>query len=64
MMVSARVVNTYMRPSPTRPPASSLMSCGNAKRTPMLLPIQLACIVFTRSGQPGILSRYASSSSA
>ena len=29
-------------------------SCGNAKRTPSLLPIQFACIVFTRSGQPGI----------
>ena len=35
-----------------------------AKRTPSLLPIQLACMIFTRSGQPGILSRYASSSSA
>ena len=41
-----------------------LMSCVNAKRTPTLLPIQLACIVFTRSGQPGILSRHARSSSA
>ena len=64
MMVSARVVNTYMRPSPISSPSPSRMSCGNAKRTPTLLPIQLACIVFTRSGQPGILSRYASSSSA
>src|SRR6266566_2195552 len=39
-------------------------SYGNAKRTPILLPIQLACMVFTRSGQPGSLSRSASNSSA
>ena len=64
MIVSARVVNTYIRPSPIGAPSSSRMSCGNAKRTPSLLPIQFACIVFTRSGQPGIRSRYASSSSA
>ena len=64
MMVSARVVKTYMRPPPIGVPASSAIACGNAKRTPTLLPIQLACIVFTRSGQPGILSRNARSSSA
>ena len=64
MIVSARVVNTYILPSPISAPPSSRMSCRNAKRTPTLLPIQLACIVFTRSGQPGILSRYARSSSA
>ena len=64
MIVSARVVNTYIRPSPIGAPSPSRMSCGKAKRTPWLLPIQLACIVFTRSGQPGIRSRKASSSSA
>ena len=57
MIVSARVVNTYIRPSPIGAPSASRMSCGKAKRTPSLLPIQLACIVFTRSGQPGIRSR-------
>ncbi len=64
MTVSARVVKTYIRPSPTRLPAASRISWGKAKRTPTLLPIQLACIVFTRSGHPGILSRYDRSSSA
>ncbi len=64
MMVSARVVNTYMRPPPIGSPSSSWIACGNAKRTPMLLPIQLACIVFTRSGQPGMRSSQDRSSSA
>ncbi len=32
--------------------------------TPSLRPIQLACMVFTRSGQPGSVSRSPSSSSA
>ena len=31
---------------------SPRMSCGNAKRTPSLLPIQFSCIRRTRSGQP------------
>ena len=34
------------------------------KRTPVLLPIQLACISLTRSGQPSSSSRSDSSSSA
>jgi len=32
--------------------------------TPKLFPIQLACMVFTRSGHPASVSRAASSSSA
>ena len=64
MMVSARVVNTYILPSPIGLPSAPAMACGNAKRTPWLLPIQLACIVRTRSGQPGMWSRQESSSSA
>ena len=58
MRVSARVVNTHS--------CSSLPSSwyGKAKRTPTLLPIQLRCMVFTRSGQPGRVSRPVSSSSA
>jgi hypothetical protein len=58
MIVSARVVNTHS----CRSCRSS--SYGKAKRTPTLLPIQLACMVLTRSGQPGKLSRPLSSSSA
>ncbi len=54
MMVSARVVKTYIRPSPIGLPPSSRMSCVNANRTPRLLPIQFACIARTRSGQPVI----------
>ena len=54
MMVSARVVNTYMRPSPIScRPSASRMSWVKAKRTPSLLPIQFSCISLTRSGQPG-----------
>jgi hypothetical protein len=66
MTVSARVVKTCRRPSPIGPPppAGSVMLCGNAKRTPWLLPIQFACIVLTRSGQPGKPVRTDSSSSS
>ena len=53
MMVSARVVNTHSRPSWISSPSASRMSCGKAKRTPSLLPIQFSCIRRTRSGQPG-----------
>ncbi len=52
MMVSARVVNTYMRPSPISAPEASRMSWVKAKRTPSLLPIQFSCISRTLSGQP------------
>jgi hypothetical protein len=62
-MVSARVVNTYMRPSPISAPCASRIACGNAKRTPVERPIQFSCISLTRSGQPRP-SRSASSSSA
>ena len=55
MIVSARVVNTYMRPSPIGLPSSPRMSCGNAKRTPSLLPIQFACIVLHALGPAGHL---------
>ena len=64
MIVSARVVNTQSLPSPMGAPDASRTSCGNAKRTPSLRPIQFACITFTRSGQPGILSSQSSSSCA
>ena len=64
MIVSARVVNTYIRPSPISLPSPPRMSCVNAKRTPSLLPIQFACITRTRSGQPVIFTRLSSSSSA
>jgi hypothetical protein len=64
MIVSARVVNTNSLPSPTRWPRSSRISCGNAKRTPWLFPIQFVCIVRTRSGQPSSRSSVESSSSA
>jgi hypothetical protein len=52
MMVSARVVNTYILPSPISAPSAPLMLCGKAKRTPSLLPIQFSCIRRTLSGQP------------
>jgi len=55
MMVSARVVKTYSLPSLMSSPDSSLIWCGKAKRTPVDLPIQLACMMRTRSGQPGSL---------
>jgi len=58
MMVSARVVNTQ---SFAALPSSTY---GKASRTPKLLPIQLACMVFTRSGQPGSRSSEDSRSSA
>ena len=64
MMVSARVVNTYMRPSPISVPSAARMSCGKAKRRPSLLPIQFSCISLTRSGQPGSLCWVCSSSSS
>jgi hypothetical protein len=50
MMVSARVVNTHSLPSPIGPVVGDVVL--KAKRTPVLLPIQLACISLTRSGQP------------
>ena len=53
MMVSARVVNTYILPSPIKVPRASWMSWVKAKRTPVDLPIQFSCISRTRSGQPG-----------
>ncbi len=56
--VSARVVKTLSR---RRSPSSTY---GKAIVTPSLLPIQLACIVRTRSGQPSRPSSAASSSSA
>ena len=55
MMVSARVVNTYMRPSPIGLPSAPRMSWVKAKRTPSLFPIQFSCMMRTRSGQPGKL---------
>ena len=53
MIVSARVVNTYSGRRRSSAPSQSRMSCGNAKRTPSLLPIQLLLHQRTRSGQPG-----------
>ena len=50
MIVSARVVNTYSMPRAAR---LRQLAYGKANRTPSLLPIQFACISFTRSGQPG-----------
>ncbi len=52
--VSARVVNTLSAPSALM---SALVSGanGNEISQPSDLPIQLACIVFTRSGQSGQL---------
>ncbi len=68
IIVSARVVKTFIRPSPIGLPRISpsvlRMSCGKANRTPRLLPIQFACITRTRSGHPVILSRLSRSSSA
>ncbi len=58
MIVSARVVKTRIS---FRSPSSAY---GKPKLTPSLRPIQFACISLTRSGQPGSLSRSASSSSA
>ncbi|MOA46694.1 hypothetical protein D3C78_1692400 [compost metagenome] len=52
MTVSARVVNTYILPSWISAPWASRMSCVNAKRTPLDLPIQFSCIRRTLSGQP------------
>jgi hypothetical protein len=51
MMVSARVVKTYSLPSWISA-VGVRISCGKAKRTPSLLPIQFSCIRRTRSGQP------------
>lgn len=65
MIVSGRVVNTNILPSPISAPSSPLIWCGNAKRTPVDLPIQFDCMMRTRSGQPGsLLSTKSSSSSA
>ena len=65
MIVSARVVNTYILPPPISSPLKSRMSWVKAKRTPSLLPIQFSCISLTRSGQPGSLCcTWSSSSSA
>ena len=55
MMVSARVVKTYSRPSPISSPSASRMSCGKAKRTPSLLPIQFSCISLHALGPAGQL---------
>ncbi|MNV98168.1 hypothetical protein D3C71_1933960 [compost metagenome] len=63
MIVSARVVNTYSLPSLTSMPSAPAILCGNAKRTPVLLPIQFCCMTLTRSGQPSA-SRSPSNSSA
>ena len=49
MMVSARVVKTCSTP------LRAADVVGKPERTPSLLPIQLACMVRTRSGQPGML---------
>ncbi len=61
--VSARVVNTFSAPSA---PISAFVSgaYGNAISQPSDLPIQLACMVFTRSGQSGSFSRSPNNSSA
>jgi hypothetical protein len=64
MMVSARVVKTYIFPSPINAPSAPRMAWVNAKRTPSLLPIQFSCISLTRSGQPGRRVLTWSSSSA
>ena len=61
--VSARVVNTLSAPSAPIS-ASVLVEYGNAISQPSDLPIQLACIVFTRSGQSGSFSRSPNNSSA
>ena len=55
MIVSARVVNTHSLPSPIGLPSHRAMSCGNAKRTPSLLPIQFACIDLHALGPAGHL---------
>lgn len=39
MMVSARVVKTYILPSPIKAPSAPVMVCGKANRTPSLFPI-------------------------
>jgi hypothetical protein len=53
MMVSARVVNTYMRRRRISAPLASRMSCVKAKRTPSLLPIQFSCISLHALGPAG-----------
>ena len=55
--VSGRVVNTRIF-------SSGRPTTGRSNSAPSLLPIQLRCIVITRSGQPGSRSHHASSSSA
>src|SRR2546428_6924454 len=55
--VSGRVVNTRILRS-GRP------ATGRSNSAPSLRPIQLRCIVMTRSGQPGSRSHHSSSSSA
>ena len=55
-MVSGRVVKMVI--------VSSQPSTGKSQASPVLLPIQLRCMVTTFSGQPVSLSRSASSSSA
>ncbi len=58
MTVSARVVKARSTP------CSVPMSYGKPMRTPWLLPIQLACMARTRSGQPCIPFSDSSRSSA
>ena len=62
IMVSARVVKTYILPLPIRDPSASLIWCGKANRTPVDLPIQFSCMILTRSGQPKPLRSFNSSS--
>jgi hypothetical protein len=55
--VSGRVVKTRRR-------CSGRPATGRSNSAPSLLPIQLRCMVMTRSGQPGRRSHHASNSSA
>ena len=60
-MVSGRVVNTVIA-SPVSLPSAA--TTGKLSSAPVLRPIQLACIVRTRSGQPSSWGRSSSSWSA
>lgn len=53
MMVSALVMNTHSSSPSTRFPDALRMLWPKTKCTPMLLPIQSACVVLTPSDQPG-----------
>ena len=61
--VSARVVNTFREPSAAHQPFAS-GAYGKPISQPSDLPIQLACMVFTRSGQSGSFCRSPNNSSA